>query len=375
MIKILHIITGLEVGGAELMLKRLIEADPAYIPNTAVVSLTTLGLIGENLRAKGVLVHVLGLRSSFDLLVNFISLIKLLRFLKPSTVQTWMYHSDLLGGLAAKLAGPYPVVWNIRSTAIPQGVFSVTFWVIRLCAFFSYFIPDHIICCSNSARIAHVKLFYDSKKFSIIPNGYNFSEFVFQSNIRAEARLVLGFNIDTIVICVVGRFDPLKDFHNFVIASKYLAAKHNNVEFLMIGKGNDCSNAILRVWIEEAGLIDKFKLIGQQSNVAYYLSAADVFCLSSLSEAFPNVLVEAMAMGLPCVVTSAGDAADILGDPQFVVPVSDSFALSNALLRMCEIHPVDRKLLGERNSLKVREKYQIEKIRRKYQDIYDVVSI
>ena len=98
------------------------------------------------------------------------------------------------------------------------------------------------------------------------------------------------------------------------------------------------------------------------------------FCLSSANEAFPNVVVEAMAMGLPCVVTRAGDAADILGDDGFVVPVKDSVSLADALLRMCDLDPVDRKMLGERNAKKVREEYGIEKISRKYEEVYDEVS-
>jgi glycosyltransferase involved in cell wall biosynthesis len=141
----------------------------------------------------------------------------------------------------------------------------------------------------------------------------------------------------------------------------------------MVGRGNDWSNSTLRGWIEDAGLVDKFKLVGQQSDVPYYLSAVDVFCLSSVNEAFPNVVVEAMAMGLPCIVTRAGDAADIVGDERFVVPVSDSVALTDALLRMCQLDPVNRRLLGERNAKKVREEYGIKKIRLKYVEIYDEI--
>lgn len=371
--RVLHIIVDLDIGGAESMLKRLIESNPASIHETVVVSLTSLGVIGESLRARGVSVHALGMSTFLHSPVALWRLIRLIRQCRPAIVQTWMYHADFLGGLAARLAGSCSVVWNIRSTAIPQGALSVTYWLVRLCAICSYFIPDRIICCANSAKTAHIKLRYAAHKMVVVPNGYDFSAFECGLNSRVRVRLELGLDDGDIVIGAVGRFDPLKDFHNFVTAASYMAAMRGDVKFLMVGRGNEWSNATLRGWIEKAGLVKSFHLAGQQTDVAYFLSAMDIFCLSSVNEAFPNVVVEAMAMGLPCVVTQAGDAADILGDDGFVVPVKDSVSLADALLRMCHLDPVDRRLLGERNAKKVREEYGIEKIRRKYEEVYDEV--
>lgn len=372
--RVLHIIVGLDVGGAESMLKRLVESAPASISETVVVSLTSLGVIGESLRTRGVCVYTLSMSSALDFPIALWRLVRLIRQYQPAIVQTWMYHSDLLGGLAARLAGSCSVVWNIRSTAIPQGALSATFWLVRLCAICSYFIPDRIICCANSAQAAHIKLRYAAHKMSVVSNGYDFSVFELNLKSRARGRLELGFKDGDIVIGVVGRFDPLKDFHNFVTAASCMVAKRDDVKFLMVGRGNEWSNATLRGWIEAAGLVEQFKLVGQQTDVTYYLSAMDVFCLSSVNEAFPNVLVEAMAIGLPCVVTRAGDAADILGDDNFVVPVKHSVVLADALLRMCDLDPVERRKIGERNAKKVREEYGIEKIRQKYQAVYDDVS-
>jgi len=372
--RVLHVITGLDVGGAERMLMRLVLSKPQDISKTMVVSLTTLGLIGKELQAHGVQVKNLGMSSSLSVPLALWRLTKIMNSFSPSIVQTWLYHADLFGGLAAKLAGITQVIWNVRSTAIPQGAFSITYWLIRLCAAGSYFIPDQIICCANSAKIAHIELRYAAHKMIVIPNGYDFSAFELPSSSRAKARLKLEFADHDIVIGVVGRFDPLKDFKNFVTAASYIAPKCIDVKFLMVGRGNQRSNVILYRWIEEAGLVSKFKLVGEQSDVAFYLSAMDIFCLSSANEAFPNVVVEAMAMGLPCVVTRAGDAVDILGDDDFVVPARDSASLSVALLRMCRLDPFDRQILGERNAKKVRKEYEIESIRRRYDEVYEGLS-
>lgn len=356
------------------MLKRLIESDPDAIPNTVVVSLTTLGAIGEALHAQGVRVHALGISSALNFPMTLWRLARLIRQYRPAIVQTWMYHADLIGGLTARLVGSCRVVWGIRSTTIPQGPLSFTYWLVRLCAIGSHIIPHRIICCAKSAKEAHIRLGYAAHKMTVIPNGYNFSIFDRHLNSRGKARFELGFDVDEIVIGAVGRFDPLKDFHNFVIAASKLAATRGNVKFLMIGRNIEWSNHTLRGWIDGAGLMKSFHLVGQQTDVAYFLSAMDIFCLSSVNEAFPNVVVEAMAMGLPCVVTRAGDAADILGDDSFVVRVKDSMALADALRRMCDLNPVERRILGERNAEKVKKEYGIEEIRRKYEEVYVEVS-
>lgn len=369
--RIFHVIVGLNVGGAELMLKRLVEylnGNPSHCQ--VVVSLTNIGDIGAQLQARGITVHALGMRSPFNTPFAFWRLVQLLRVERPDVVQTWMYHADLIGGLAARIVGNCSIVWCIRSTAIPQGALSISFWLVRLCAFLSHFIPDKIICCANAAKTSHLKFLYSKNKIIVIPNGYNFSPLEDNALLSQKARCKLGVKNEEIVIGVVGRFDPLKDFHNFVSAAALVVAQRSDVKFLMVGRGNEWSNMTLRRWIENAGLIDNFYLVGQQTDVAYFLSAMDIFCLSSVKEAFPNVVVEAMAMGLPCVVTQAGDAADILGDDKFVVSVSDSISLAHSLLKVCQLDSSNRKHIGHRNAKRVREKYAIDGISQNYVDVY-----
>jgi len=367
--RVVHIISSLAIGGAEMMLKRLIESVPADISSTIVVSLTNIGQIGESLSKNGVSVHALGMSSLLDLPRTLWCLIQLIRHYRPEIVQTWMYHADFLGGIAARLAGNYTVVWGIRTTAIPQGPFSVTFWLVRLCAICSYLIPSRIICCANSAKSAHIKLGYAVRKMVVIPNGYDFSVYDLHINSRAKTRTELGVNDNEIVIGAVGRFDPLKDFHNFIIAASKLSDRRANVKYLMVGRNIEWSNPTLRRWIESLSL-NNFQLVGEQADLPYFLSAMDIFCLSSVNEAFPNVVVEAMAMGLPCVVTRAGDVADILGDDNYVVPVKNSVLLSDALMKMCDLSKEERRKIGEQGAIRVRAEYGIENIRQKYENLY-----
>ena len=371
--RLVHVITGLDVGGAELMLKRLVESDPAGVEDTVVVSLTSLGLVGEALRAGGVRVHALGMRSPLDAPAALRRLVRLVREHRPEVVQTWMYHADLWGGLAGRLAGSAPVVWNIRTTDIPQGPSGLTYWLVRLCAACSHFIPARIVSCSRAASEAHRKLWYDTGRITVIPNGYDFSTLQFSSEGRTHVRRSLGIGDTATVVGIVGRWDPLKDYRTFVSAAARVAAARPEVLFLMVGRGLEESNPELRGWIEDAGLSARFRLVGQQPGVAGHLSAMDVFCLSSASEAFPNVVVEAMAVGLPCVVTRAGDAADILGDPDLVVPVGDPARLAEVLVGVCALGPAERGTIGARNAERVRREYGIDGIRRRYLEVYESV--
>ncbi len=372
---ILHIISSLNRGGAELMLKRLIKScDGGTFYRHVVISLTDIGEVGEQLQNAGVDVQALAMRSLLDIPRVLCRLIGLIRIIKPHVVQSWMYHADFLGGLAARLAGSCSVVWNIRCTTIPQDLLSATFWLVRLCAMCSYVVPHSIICCAKSAEALHTKLGYASHNMTVIPNGYDFSVFDRHLNSRVKSRMELGFDDSTIVIGVVGRFDPLKDFHNFVVAASYIVASRGDVKFLMVGRNIEWSNQELCGWIKAEGLEKKFQLVGEQSDVPYFLSAMDIFCLSSVCEGFPNVVAEAMAMGLPSVVTQAGDAADILGDNNFAVPVEDSVLLADALVRMCALDLTERSLIGKKNAEKVRNEYAIEKTWQKYAAVYDKVA-
>ena len=368
--KIIHINSNLDVGGTEHMLRRLIYSNPKNLSNTVVVSLTSIGEIGEGLRKSGILVHTLNMKSLLDLPIVLWQLIRIIRKFRPNIIQSWLYHADFLVGIASFLVGSISIIWNIRSTTIPQGPLSFTYWLVRICALLSYIAPDKIICCAESTRKAHIKLGYSGNKMIVIPNGFDFTSLNADINLKIRARKDLGINNNEIVIGVIGRFDPLKDFKNFILAAKYTATQQNNLKFLMVGRNNDLFNAKLCGWIQDNGLQNNFILVGQQKDIPYFLSAMDIFCLCSAYEAFPNVLVDAMAMELPCVVTKAGDSEIILDDIKYTVPIKSPHALAEKLLIMCKLKIEDRQLLGKINSLKVREKYDIKKVREDYERVY-----
>ena len=367
----MHVISGLNAGGAELMLLRLVKSRGANSgARHVVVSLTGIGKVGLQLQAAGITVYALKMHSAVCVFSAIFELVQLIRALRPEIVQTWMYHADLIGGVAARLAGNSGVIWGVRGAAIPQPGMSTTKFVVNVCSLLSRFIPRVIVCCAESARVAHAKLGYDSSKLVVIPNGYELSCLVAHPSLRQQTRASFGISDEDIVIGIVGRFDPLKDHFNFVCAALLVAARVPAARFLMVGRGLDPSNSDLQSWLSASEFPKKFVLAGEQSDVLACYAAMDIFCLSSTNEGFPNVVCEAMAMNIPCVVTDAGDAAEIVSATGLVVGTGNSAALANALFRMIEIGSIERSRLGKCARLRIEKNYSIEIAAARFENLY-----
>ncbi len=364
--KLIHVIVSLEVGGAEGMLQRLVkEASKNPLLNQAIITLKGEGEIGRQLRMQGYEVISLNMTMKLSAPFTLFKLIQIFKHRRPDAVYTWMYHSDLLGGVAAFLSGVKKIIWGIRNTQIPQKSLSITGVIIRICSLLSYFVPTKIVCCAESAKSAHLKLGFCSSKMIVIPNGYDLSSFKPSLELRHLVRKNLGLLESTLVVGVVGRFDPLKDFNNFVQACGLVSRNLSNVKFLMIGKGLDKDNDELDTWIKKTNHPDNFILIGKASPHDLY-AAMDIFCLSSKSEGFPNVVAEAMAMQIPCVVTDAGDAARIVGKLGIIVEPMDAYALFKGLMLMLTMEKQTRQVLGNKGRQLIENQYAISKVHKQY---------
>jgi glycosyltransferase involved in cell wall biosynthesis len=145
------------------------------------------------------------------------------------------------------------------------------------------------------------------------------------------------------------------------------------VRFLMIGRDLDAGNAALGGWIRKTRHADRFVLLGERDDVAVCLAAMDIFCLSSRTEAFPNVVGEAMAMGLPCVATDVGDVAALVADTGVVVPKADPDALARGLSGLIARGPAHRHQLGQRARERIHATYDMRCVRARFESIYDSV--
>lgn len=345
------------------MLRKILENDQSF--EHEVVSLTSLGSIGESLIKNDIKVIALGL-TKLNVLYVFLRLVAYLFKTKPNVVQTWMYHSDLLGGIAAKLCGINRIFWNIRNTEIPQKKLSLTGIIVRFCSILSYFVPYKIICCANASKDRHIFLGYCAKKIIVIPNGYKVTNRQEKFELGKNFRKDFNIDEDAFVIGVVGRYDYLKGYDILIDAASLLVNKNKKIIFLCIGRNVDWNNPYLVDHMKRLGVMNNFRLIGEVSDIDALFSVMDIFCLSSRSEGFPNVVAEAMLSSLPCVVTDAGDAAIIVGDHGLVVPPSNHLALSNGILHLLNMDSNMRKSIGTHGRIKIVKNYELSIIIGKY---------
>lgn len=345
--RVVHLIVGLSRGGAERALSRLVEAQQSSSDyEHVVISLTDLGCYGEPIQNMGVRVYALCMKGFLGLPVAMIRLVKLLRSLKPDIFQTWMYHADLIGGVAARFSGSMPVLWGIRSFDLRRGAKLPTRIVQKLCALTSSWLPTLILCVAEASRRNHIALGYDERRMRVIPNGFDLNPPDISASdvfsFRSQHDLFDGH----VVIGCVGRFHPAKDHRNFVEAAALLVNEYPAVRFLMVGPGLDLNNEKLLNWIDCYGIRDHFVLLGERSDVPLCMSAMDIFCSPSRTEAFPQVVGEAMLIGCPCVVTDVGDTAFVVGDTAVVVEPENAPALAVGLAQLLRLSQSERKARG-----------------------------
>lgn len=365
-LKVLIVITGLQVGGAETMLCQLLARwSKAVAP--LVVSLTEDGPIGEQIRRQGKRVEALDMRSS-GVVSGLARLYRLCREERPDVVFSWLYHADLLGSLVARAAGCRRIVWNIRNTVIPRRAAPWNVHVTaRLCAMLSWCLPQRILCCSARAAEAHVGIGYRRALIEVIPNGFDFDRFRPEAGAKAALCRELGLPERCLVVGRVARFDPQKDHVSFLTAAARLHTLLPDTRFVLVGKGVDAGNPALADLVRRLGLADVVYLLGYRNDVPRLIAGFDVMISSSIAEAFPNVLGEAMAVGVPCVATDVGDSARLLGDCGTVVPPGDPEKLAEACREILSLDLASRAALGQSARERIARHYNLAEIARQYE--------
>lgn len=362
----MHIIGSLDIGGAEMMLCKLVTAADRKRIHHCVVSLLPSGILQNRLVAAGAEVLTLNMaRDRLDFSA-FLRLARLIRKRKPDLVHTWMYISDIIGGIAARLAGSVPVIFSIR-----HGSFIVdrtrTIVLARLAALLSHFIPARIIACSTTAGEVHRQIGYASELIDVIPNGFTIDD---HTSLQGKLRSHLGVKPAAKLVGMIGRYTPEKDHKNFITAAAKVKNKIPAAEFIMCGTGVEKGNAALLAAINAVGLSDCFHLLGKQIDTAWIFADLSFFVSSSASEAFPNVIGEAMASGIPCVVTDVGDCAHIVGNTGIIVPPHDPEALALGMIEMLQKTSEELKSAGEKARERLTQNFSLSAIARRYEKSY-----
>lgn len=330
--KVLHLITGLELGGAERSLTELVCFDE--LNSHRVISLQGKGYFGSQLEGAGIQTDALGMRGMFSTPSAIRRVAMTIDEYKPDVLQCWMYHANLIGGFAARKSKLRPrVIWGIRGPYAREHTPLGTKLAVRIGAMMSSRIPAVIVSNSDYAAATHVSAGYYAKSMKTIANGYRLND---AEKERAGFKLDKRLN-SSLVFGTLARFDPHKDHQNLLKAFSKVKAAGINFTVLLVGTDINQSNRKLVKEVARYRLDEEVRLVGPSNDVSAVFNALDFHVLSSNAESFPNVVAEAMLHGVPCISTEVGDVGKIMGDLGWRVASNDSDALAAAVLSACEM--------------------------------------
>lgn len=371
---VLHFIHGIGGGGAEAMLVSLAEAlDPARFRSVVVaVNARPWPHHVQRLKDAGVTLHDLE-GTAFLEGGTLARLRNVLRHERPAIMQTWMHHADLVGGWAARLAGVRHVVWSIHCREIhrnPGDGDRKTAFFRRALSLSSRFIPKRIVSCSAAAMEDHAALGYPRSKMRWIPNGIDADRFQPDMDAALDTRAELKLPPAAPVIGYVGRFHEMKDLPTFLRAAALLQARVPEAHFVL------CGGVEVQMTAEERELLaalprrDQVRFESFRPDPWRLYPALNVFSLSSRTEACPMTVIEAMACGVPCVTTDAGDCSRLIEGLGSVVPLRDPAALARAWEETLRLGPSAREDVAQRSRQRVLERFTIEQAARQYAATY-----
>lgn len=329
MSQVIHVITGLGVGGAEMVLYNLLSGfSHDERQRHLVVCLGANDKMGDKITALGVKVECLNMPKGRPTFKGLLQLTAIIRAYKKPVIQGWLYHGNLAASCAVLLAfKTNRLYWSIHNSLTRiESEKPLTRRIIYLLGFLS-FLPRKIIYVAKLSATQHEEIGYLKSRTVLIPNGYDTD--IFKPNFDAKMKLRSALNIpdDMRIIGVVGRWDWTKDHANFISALALVDGAHG----VLVGTDIDDNNKELMELLTAEKVRDRVHLLGYRDDVPELMSAFDILCLSSRAEALPNVVGEAMACGVPCVVTNVGDVAELVADTGWVCPAGDYNSLAACL--------------------------------------------
>jgi glycosyltransferase involved in cell wall biosynthesis len=372
-IKQLHVITALQTGGAEMMLYNLLAGMDRARFDASVICLGDCGLPGTRIKALGIPVHVAGMSPTCPAPALFWKVCRWARDLQPDLIQGWMYHGNAAASLAQWLSfRKAPVLWSVHHTIYRlKDEKPRTANLIRLSALVSRR-ALRIMYVSRESADQHEALGFAPERTIVIPNGFDCDLFKPSRPARSALRRQLNAGEDAVLIGRIGRFHPMKDHASFFRAAALISETNREIQFVLAGRGIDWKNPALVDLVNRFRLNGRVHLLGERADIPEVTAALDIATSSSsFGESFPLAVGEAMACGVPCVVTDVGHSAAIVGKTGLSVPPRDAAALAAAWLRLVDAGVAARSELGTAARHRIIENFSMPRIIRRYEAIYD----
>jgi len=375
MIHIVHIIPTLGSGGAESMLFRLLLGLSGRKYRHSIITLLESPCV-HDLKAVGVDVHCIGMskRGTLKELLKSMQQISVkLNEMRPDVVQGWMYHANLVALLSAPRH--VAVLWGVHHSldALRKEKF-LTVIMICLGAVLSRISKvKGIVYPSGCSRRQHERIGYEKRKSISIPNGYDCVLFDGDNWDKSMSRARFGIRDDEFVVGNFGRYHKVKNHRLLIHAFSLFCKESSCAKLVLAGKGVDLDNSELIALINEFNVMGRVILLGEQSGMPELYAILDLYVLASISEAFPNVLCEAMASRVPVISTRVGDAVQMLGEHGVLLEVNDPILLSNLMISISTAPPDRLRLVKESGRQRVLDRYEISKVCDMYAALFDGV--
>lgn len=369
--KLLHVITGLNVGGAETMLARLIQRERAAGDVSEVVTLMPAGVAGTRMIAGGVSVRSLGMAQGLPSIAALGRLAAIVRASAPDVLVAWMHHAQAAVQLALLGVGRRPpVIWNVRhSLGGLAHEKRLTRATLRGLAAWSRS-PAAIVYNSEVAARQYRAFGFRPRREIVIPNGFVVDAPTDRAAARTRLEQRFAVPPGTLAIATIARAHPMKDVPTLVAAVARVLAAGVDAHLLLVGDGMDDPAGGVAAALATLPK-DRWSVAGHRGDVGEWLGGLDMVVLpSAWGEGFPNVVGEAMAAGVPCIATDVGDAGALVGDTGRVVPPRDPAALARAILDVAGLGAQGRMALGDRARARIVRDYAIDAIAGRYRQLY-----
>ena len=371
MIKIAHISTGLETGGAEVQLFRLLDAFDKHKFELMVIGLDRDTYLGDRIRELGIPVHALNIKKKPTAIAQAY---KRLNAFNPDVIHGTMYEGGVVGSILRRfLANNPPVIWTVHEGLENYRQESYRKQLqLRLWGLMSK-MPEAMMYVSYLNRDQHLNWGFNNDKALVIPNGVDTQRFYSNRNARKTLRKRLGIPQNSFVIGITARFHPVKNHIGFINAAALLSKVHPETHFIMVGTDIDTDNKVLTTLIAKHSLQQRMHLLGNREDIPDIVNTYDIAALTSFGEAFPLTLGEAMASAVPCVATNVGDNEYIIKNTGRVVPVNDDAAMAAAWQELLEMDKKELKQLGQAALERVMDKFTLAQQVQQHEALYETL--
>lgn len=363
-IKLFYLITSLNAGGAELMLKKIIKkiVDSNY--EIVLCSLTNTPFLVNELKSIVSRVYILNLENVMNLFQEFLKLRRILKKEKPDILHCFMIHANLLGRFAA-IGLDIKVISSIRVKLINRKL-------LNFIDVLSQKLVDYYTVNSKSLKSFTIEHGIDRRKIVLIQNGVDFNEMELRGN---SEDLLNELNLkDSIILTVVANYRKQKDYPTIIKSLNYLK-DYKNLVLLSCGTGTifEDESPTIKLLIRKLKL-KNVRLLGYRNDIPDILGITDIWVSSTLFEGQSNSLLEAMAMKKPIITTNISENCEVVRHKKeaLLVPIKSPRKMANAIMTLIENKQFAENIANNAY-IRVYQNFNINKIIIKLLKFYDLL--